>query len=108
MTFSIIDNKIAEYKDLISKCNAFNRSLNSTVKDYYNIKDIKEYPTYEEFVKISLKQNDRLDEIASRTEVFGEDSEALSYLLFEANVEKIVENDFDLNKIHELKIPVVT
>jgi hypothetical protein len=74
----------------------------------YNIKDIKEYPTYDEFVKIGLKQNDRLDEIASRTEVFGEDSEALSYLLFEANVEKIVENDFDLNKLHELRIPVVT
>ena len=74
----------------------------------YNIKDMKEYPSYDEFVSISLKQNDRLDEIASRTEVFGEDSEALSYLLFEANVEKIVENDFDLNKIHEIRVPVVT
>lgn len=74
----------------------------------YNIKDMKEYPSYDEFVSISLKQNDRLDEIASRTEVFGEDSEALSYLLFEANVEKIVENDFDLNKLHEIRVPVVT
>lgn len=74
----------------------------------YNIKDLKEYPTYDAFVKISMKQDDRLDEIASRTEIFGEDSEALSYLIFEANVEKIVENDFDLNKFHELRIPVVT
>ena len=74
----------------------------------YTIKDMKEYPSYDEFVSISLKQNDRLDEIASRTDVFGEDSEALSYLLFEANVEKIVENDFDLNKLHEIRVPVVT
>ena len=74
----------------------------------YNIKDIKEYPLYDKFVKISLKQNDRLDEIASRTEIFGQDTEAMSFLIFECNVEKIVENDFDLNKLHEIKIPVVT
>ena len=43
ISLSIIDNKIAEYKDLISKCNAFNRSLDSTVKDYYGIKDINNY-----------------------------------------------------------------
>ena len=43
ISLSIIDNKIAEYKDLISKCDAFNRSLDSTVKDYYNIKDINNY-----------------------------------------------------------------
>lgn len=74
----------------------------------YNIKDMKQFTSNDKSVKISLKQNDRLDEIASRAEVFGSEAESLSFLIFEANVEKIVENDFDLNKIHEIRIPVVT
>jgi len=74
----------------------------------YNIKDMKTYPVYDRFVKLSLKQNDQLDEIASRTEVFGAGAESYAYLLFEVNAEKIVENDFDMNKLHSIKIPVVT
>jgi CRISPR/Cas system CMR-associated protein Cmr3 (group 5 of RAMP superfamily) len=74
----------------------------------YNIKDIKTYPVYDQFVSIALKQNEHLDEIASRTEIFGVGSDALAYLLFEANVEKITENEFDLNKLRTLKIPVLT
>lgn len=74
----------------------------------YNIKDMKEYPVYDKFVKLKLKQGDQLDEIASRGEVFGADAESYAYLLFEANVEKIVENNFDLEKLHEIKIPAVS
>lgn len=74
----------------------------------YNIKDIKLYPVYDKFVEIKIKQNDALDEIASRPDIFAEEKESLAYLLFEANVEKITENDFDLNKLHFLKIPVLT
>ena len=40
---STIDSKIAEYKELINRCDAFNRSLDSTIKDYYKIKDINNY-----------------------------------------------------------------
>ena len=74
----------------------------------YSVKDVKTLPVYDKFVKISLKKDDCLDEIASRTEVFGQDEESSAYLIFEANVEKIVENDFNLNAFHEIKIPVVT
>jgi hypothetical protein len=74
----------------------------------YNLKDMKEYPAYDSFVKIKLKQNDQLDEIASRTDVYGSGSESYAYLLFECNREKIVENNFDLNKLHELKVPITT
>ena len=74
----------------------------------YNIKDMKQSTSNDKFVKISLKENDRLDEIASRSEIFGDNAESLSFLIFEANVEKITENDFDLNKLHEIRIPVVT
>lgn len=74
----------------------------------YNIKDVKEYPAYDNFVKLKLNQNENLDEIASRTNVYGADAESYAYLIFECNREKIVENNFDLNKLHEIKIPVVT
>jgi len=74
----------------------------------YNIKDVKTLESYERFIEIDLKKNERLDEIASRPEIFGEFAEDMSFLLFEANVEKIVENDFDLNKFKKLRIPVVS
>lgn len=74
----------------------------------YNLKDMRVYPSYDKFIKIPLKQTDKLDEIASRGEIFGSDAESYSYLLFEANVEKITENDFDLNKLHELRVPIIT
>lgn len=71
----------------------------------YNIKDIKLIPEYEQAVMITLNEEDQLDEIASRPEIFGEGSESLTYLLFEANVVKLTEAKFNMNKLHELRIP---
>jgi hypothetical protein len=73
----------------------------------YSIKDMKVIPVYDKFIKMPIDQDSKLDEIASRTEIFGEGQETSSFLLFEANVEKIVENDFNLKKLRELRVPVV-
>lgn len=73
----------------------------------YNLKDMRVIPAYDKFVKLKLKQGDQLDEIASRTEIFGTNAETYAYLLFEANVEKIVENNYSLDNIKEIKIPAV-
>ena len=74
----------------------------------YSIRDIKVVPSYEDVVEISLSQNDKLDEVASRMEIYGQDAEDLTYLLFEANIVQVTENNFDLNKIHKLRIPATT
>jgi hypothetical protein len=74
----------------------------------YNIKDMKVYPIYDKYIKLKLRQNDQLDEIASRSEVFGTNTESYAYFIFECNIEKIVENDFDLNKLKEIRIPELT
>ena len=73
----------------------------------YNIKDMKVIPVYDQYVKLKINQGDQLDEIASRSEIFGADSESLSYFLFESNIEKLAENKFDLSKLHEIRIPAV-
>ena len=71
----------------------------------YSIKDMKVYPKYEDFIEIQLNEGDSIDEIASRVEVYGEGSEDSSYLIFEANVAQLVDNNFDLTKMHKIRIP---
>jgi hypothetical protein len=73
----------------------------------YNIKTIKPIETFDKTLPLQLRTGDKLDEVASRNEIFGVGREDLSYLLFGANIVKLVENKFDLSKLKELRIPIV-
>jgi len=69
------------------------------------IKDKRTIPDYNIVTTIQKSTEELLDEIAIKSEIYGEGNEDLSYLLFEANQKEIVEVDFDFTKIGELKIP---
>lgn len=56
-------------------------------------------------VIIALAKNDELDEIATRTDIYGEGYEAKTYDIFIENVEELVQNDFDMNSLKRLRIP---
>lgn len=74
----------------------------------YAVKDMREYPEYNTlFILNDIRQGDYIDEIATRQDVYREDREDLSYMLFEANIREIVEANWDLRKIRSLKIPAL-
>ena len=69
------------------------------------IKDKRQIPDYNIVTTIQKDEKELLDEIAIKEEIYGEGNEDLSYLLFEANQKELIEVDFDLTKIKEIKIP---
>jgi hypothetical protein len=73
----------------------------------FTIKDFREIPTYTLLAAININKDDMLDEIAQRQEVYGEGLEDLCYMLFDMNVEKLAENNFNLSKLQTLQIPVL-
>lgn len=56
-------------------------------------------------VVIALAKDDELDEIATRTDIYGEGYETKSYDIFAENIEELTQNDFDMNKLKRLRIP---
>ena len=54
---------------------------------------------------ITLAKDDELDEIATRTDIYGEGYEAKAYNIFAENIEELVQNDFDMNRLKRLRIP---
>lgn len=70
------------------------------------IKDILPVPSpAERTVKLALAENDELDEIATRTNIYGEGYENRGYDLFAENICELVTHDFDMNKLKSLRIP---
>jgi len=47
-----------------------------------------------------------LDEIATRTEAYGEGAESSAYRVFEENAVEIMENRLDMGKIKKLRVPL--
>ena len=80
----------------------FKNALGRSVK----IKDLLPVPARSDnSVVIALAKDDELDEIATRTDIYGEGYEAKSYDIFAENVEELVQNDFDMNRLKRLRIP---
>lgn len=80
----------------------FKNALGRSVK----IKDLLPIPVHSDnSVVIALAKDDELDEIATRTDIYGEGYEAKVYDIFIENVEELVQNDFDMNKLKRLRIP---
>lgn len=70
------------------------------------LKDKRPIPNEDISFNLKIDSNAELDEISSRSDVYGEDAEDLSYKIFDANIVKIVENNYDLSKIRNLDIPL--
>lgn len=80
----------------------FKNTLGRSVK----IKDLLSIPARSNnSVTIALAKDDELDEIATRTDIYGEGYEAKAYDIFAENVEELVQNDFDMNRLKRLRIP---
>ncbi len=55
---------------------------------------------------VAVRASDRMDEIASHRQYYGDGAEGETYKVVEFNIAKLFENDFDLGKIKILNIPV--
>ncbi|MBD5584205.1 MAG: hypothetical protein HDQ88_03915 [Clostridia bacterium] len=56
-------------------------------------------------VSIAISKDDELDEIATRTDIYGEGYESQSYEIFAENIEELTQVDFDMNRLKSLRIP---
>jgi hypothetical protein len=72
----------------------------------YPVKDVREIPDETIGFEIDIKQGDTLDEVASRKSVYGDEGEFQTYRLFDANIIKLTEANFQLTNIKRLKIPI--
>ena len=69
------------------------------------IKDIRPIPSYTIKTKVFVTEKDRLDEIASRQDVYKEGGYRNAYKLFDANVVRLVEGKIDMSKIRVVEVP---
>jgi hypothetical protein len=72
----------------------------------FNIKDMREYIEYQTATTTTVQNDSRIDEIASRPEIYGDDSEGDSYRIIDHNLVVIMENNFELSGLGQIKIPV--
>lgn len=72
----------------------------------FPVKDIREIPTEQTEFEVDVTEGDLLDEVASRKEVFGDFGEVQSYRIFDLNIVKLTEVNFDMTKIKSLKVPI--
>lgn len=72
----------------------------------YPIQDIKDIQEYSNFINVDTSIESTLDEICVRNDVYGENTEDQSYKIFEANIVKITDNNFSLDRIKTLRIPM--
>ena len=82
-------------------------SFNDEVGNTFAVRDKKDIGIYQTSQTISMRNGDKLDEIACRPEIWGDGAEDLSYMIFEVNAEEIVEANLDEGKLKKLIIPVV-
>lgn len=72
----------------------------------YELKDVRERPgRADESVKVECVAGSFLDEIATRSEAYGDGYEGNSYRVFEENDVEIMENDFILGKNRQVRVP---
>lgn len=80
----------------------FKNALGRSVK----IKDLLPVPAHSDSsVIIAIAKDDELDEIATRTDMYGEGYESKAYDIFAENIEELTQNDFDMNRLKRLRIP---
>ena len=72
----------------------------------FPVKDIRPIPSESVSLALPVVDETMLDEIASRSDIYGEFGEDQTYRIFDANVVKLLENNFDVSKLAEVRIPL--
>jgi hypothetical protein len=70
------------------------------------VKEIREVPAYQVGFSMNKPGDVDLDELASRTYVYGDGGERDTYKLFEANMAAILDARFDMSRVLKLAIPI--
>ena len=71
----------------------------------YQIKDFRPYPSYIKKMSYAVKEGDMPDELITRRDLLGENSESESYKLVDFNIVKLYENGFNIGKLKSIDIP---
>lgn len=72
----------------------------------FPIKDIRIIPEYTHLMTIKKTKEIDIDEIVSRTDIYGDSAEADAYKVWDHNIIAIVDARYDLTKIKTLRIPL--
>lgn len=70
----------------------------------YPIKDIRPIPSLPVIFTITKRENEFIDEIVTRDDIYGTGREGDSFKVYDANAIKMVEKRFDFTKIKRLKV----
>lgn len=71
------------------------------------IKDMREFPTdYLLKMIMAVSENDMIDEICCRKDVYDQDSEFMAYKIYDFNIMNLFENNFNLGSVKELRLPL--
>ncbi len=70
----------------------------------YPIKDIRPIPSLPVIFTITKNENEFIDEIVTRDDIYGTNREGDSFKVYDANAIKMVEKRFDFTKIKRLKV----
>lgn len=73
----------------------------------YQIKDNLPIGIYTTAIVETLNNDTMIDELISREEYYGDNSESLSYAVVDNNIVEMMENEFNLSNIKSLKIPYI-
>jgi hypothetical protein len=73
----------------------------------YSIYDFREIPKYTTVQTMQRNPSESFDEIFTRREIAGDNMEAQSFMLHEANIQAVLDANFDYDKIRKLKIPAI-
>ncbi len=70
----------------------------------YPIKDIRPIPSLPVIFTITKSENEFIDEIVTRDDIYGINREGDSFKVYDANAIEMVEKRFDFTKIKRLKV----
>lgn len=82
-------------------------SFNDEDGNLYAVRDIKPMGTYQTGMIVDVPQKTDMDEIVSRKEYYGDDTEDLSYMVVEQNIVELTEANFELGAVKKIDIPIV-
>ena len=71
----------------------------------HTIKDRRQIPDYNILTSIRKSKEELGDEVATRSEIYGELAEDLTYRIYEANILALIEARLDFEKLRTIKIP---
>ncbi len=82
-------------------------TFNNQNGNSFPVRDTKPIQIFEAGLNLKVEKGMELDEVISRSTIFGDDNEDLSWAVVDHNVVKFMEADFDLSRIKKINIPLV-